>query len=100
MLLIGAVLITGASISALARGFGRGGRRVFLGGRGVAETVVKSREGRHKERTLAAETEDGPTDVMSTYPEADEFEPTVALVEDQVDDDSEAATRGLQPGAR
>ncbi len=93
ILLIGAVLITGASISALARGFGRGGRRVFLGGRGVAETVVKSREGRHKERTLAADTEDGPTDVMSTYPEADQFEPTVALVEDQVDEDSEAATQ-------
>ena len=93
MLVVGAVLVTGTSISALARGFGRGGRRVFLGGRGMAETVVRSREDRHKERTLAAETEDGPTDVMSTYPEADEFEPTVALVEDQPDEDAEAATQ-------
>ena len=35
------------------------------------------------------DTEAGPTDVMSAYPEEDELEPTVALVEDEVDEEEE-----------
>ena len=82
MLVIGGLLVTGTSISSLFKGIGRGVRRVFLGGRGVAQTLVKSRE----EKTYSFETQAGETDVMSAYPEEeDEFEPTVALVEDEPD---------------
>jgi DNA segregation ATPase FtsK/SpoIIIE, S-DNA-T family len=81
ILAVGVVLVTGVSIPAIFGGLGRGLRRIFLGGRMMAQTVSKSRGDRQQQRTLAFETEAGPTDVMSTYPEADEFEPTVALVE-------------------
>jgi DNA segregation ATPase FtsK/SpoIIIE, S-DNA-T family len=86
MLVIGGVLVTGSSISAVCRGLGRGARRVFLGGREVTQTVVRSRADRREARTSAFETQAGPTDVMSTYPEDDDFEPTVALVEDEQDE--------------
>jgi DNA segregation ATPase FtsK/SpoIIIE, S-DNA-T family len=59
---------------------------VFRGGRDFAQTVAKSREGRREEKTYAFETDPGPTDVMSTYPEDDDFEPTVAVVEDEPED--------------
>ncbi|HVC07750.1 MAG TPA: DNA translocase FtsK [Solirubrobacterales bacterium] len=84
ILVVGGVLVTGASISAVFRGLGRGTRRVFLGSRDVAQTVVKGREDRREAKTSTFETAAGATDVMSTYPEEEEdFEPTVALVEDQ-----------------
>jgi DNA segregation ATPase FtsK/SpoIIIE, S-DNA-T family len=86
MLVVGGVLLSGTSISSIFRGAGRGLRRVFLGGRDVAQTVAKSREGRREEKTYAFETDPGPTDVMSTYPEDDDFEPTVAVVEDEPED--------------
>ncbi len=82
MLVAGGLLVTGTSISTLFRGIGRGLRRVFLGGRDVAQTVAKSRQGRREEKTFAFETQAGATDVMSAYPEEDEVEPTVALVEE------------------
>jgi DNA segregation ATPase FtsK/SpoIIIE, S-DNA-T family len=82
MLLVGGLLVTGTSISTLFRGIGRGLRRVFLGSRGVAQTAVQSRRDRTEEKTFAFETEPGPTDVMSAYPEGDEVEPTVALIEE------------------
>jgi DNA segregation ATPase FtsK/SpoIIIE, S-DNA-T family len=86
MLVVGGMLLTGTSISSLLRGIGRGVRRVFLGGRGVAQTVARSRTERREAKTSAFETQVGPTDVMSAYPEEDEdFEPTVALIEDEVD---------------
>ena len=100
MLAVGGLLLTGTSISALFRGFGRGLRRVFLGGRGVAQTVVKSREAKREERTYSFETQAGETDVMSAYPEEDEFEPTVALVEDAVDEgvgEEEPVTQDFLP---
>ena len=81
ILAIGAVLVSGSSISSVSRGFGRGLRRLFLGGRDMAQTVIKTRKGGPQGKGSAFETVAGPTDVMSTYPEADEFEPTVALVE-------------------
>jgi S-DNA-T family DNA segregation ATPase FtsK/SpoIIIE len=82
MLLVGGLLVTGTSISTLVRGVGRGLRRVLLGSRGVAQTAIQSRRDRPEEKTFAFETEPGPTDVMSAYPEEDEVEPTVALVEE------------------
>jgi len=82
MLVVGGLLVTGTSVSALFRGIGRGLRRVFLGSRGAAQTAIQTRRDRQgEERTFAFETA-GPTDVMSAYPEEDEVEPTVALIEE------------------
>jgi S-DNA-T family DNA segregation ATPase FtsK/SpoIIIE len=77
MLAVGTMLVTGTSISTVFRGLGRGVRHTFAGGRGVARTVVRHREARRAGRTF--ETRVGATDVMSGYPESDEFEPTVAV---------------------
>ncbi len=82
MLVSGGLLVTGTSISALFQGIGRGLRRLFLGSRDVAQTVAKSRQDKREEKTFAFETQAGPTDVMSAYPDEDEVEPTVALVEE------------------
>jgi S-DNA-T family DNA segregation ATPase FtsK/SpoIIIE len=82
MLVIGGLLVTGTSISTLFRGIGRGLRRIFLGSRGVAQTAIQSRRDQREEKTFAFETEAGPTDVMSAYPDEEEIEPTVALVEE------------------
>jgi len=88
ILVVGGLLVTGTSISSLFKGIGRGLRRVVLGGRGVAQTMVKSREAKREEKTYSFETQAGETDVMSAYPEEeDEFEPTIALIEDKVDDE-------------
>jgi DNA segregation ATPase FtsK/SpoIIIE, S-DNA-T family len=92
MLVVGALLVTGTSISAIFRGLGRGLRRAFLGGRGVAETAVQGRRDRHEEKTFAFETRVGPTDVMSAYPDEDGVEPTVALAE-ETDEPVEPITR-------
>ncbi|MEX2447674.1 MAG: DNA translocase FtsK [Solirubrobacterales bacterium] len=83
LLAIGAILVTGTSISAVFRGLGRGVRRVFLGGREFAETAIQHRDERRAEKSSGFETAAGPTDVMSAYPEQDDdFEPTVAIAED------------------
>ncbi len=82
MLLVGGLLVTGTSISTLFRGIGRGLRALFLGSRGVADTVARTREARREEKTYGFETEPGPTDVMSAYPDEEEIEPTVALAEE------------------
>jgi S-DNA-T family DNA segregation ATPase FtsK/SpoIIIE len=93
MLAIGALLVTGASIPALLRGVGRGLRAVFLGSRGMADTVVKSREARLQARADAAETLAGPTDVMSAYPDEEEMQPTVALLEEPEEPADEPITQ-------
>jgi DNA segregation ATPase FtsK/SpoIIIE, S-DNA-T family len=83
MLVVGGLLVTGTSVSTLVRGVGRGLTRVFLGSRGVAQTAIQTRRDRQgEEKTFAFETEPGPTDVMSAYPEEDDVEPTVALIEE------------------
>ena len=89
MLLSGGMLLTGTSVSALARGIGRGlratFRSVFAGGDAAARTVVKTHADwrEHREARAEAATLAGQTDVMSSYPEEDEdFEPTVALAEE------------------
>jgi len=93
MLVAGALIVTGTSISSLFRGIGRGLRRLFAGGHGVAQTVARSRQDRREEKTYAFETQAGSTDVMSAYPEEDdEFEPTIAIVEDG-DEPAETATQ-------
>jgi S-DNA-T family DNA segregation ATPase FtsK/SpoIIIE len=87
MLVVGGVLLSGTSISSIFRGVGSGLARIFRGGHGVAQTAVQHRQARRQEQTAGAfETVAGPTDVMSTYPEDDDFEPTVALVEEEPDE--------------
>jgi S-DNA-T family DNA segregation ATPase FtsK/SpoIIIE len=82
MLAVGVMLVTGTSVSAVFRGLGRAAHRTFAGGRGLAETAIQHREDLRAERASAFETQAGPTDVMSAYPEEDdEFEPTVAIAE-------------------
>ena len=82
MLVVGGLLVTGTSISTLFRGLGRGTRRVVLGGRSVTQTAIQHRRDRREQGTYSFETEPGPTDVMSAYPDEEEIEPTVALAED------------------
>jgi S-DNA-T family DNA segregation ATPase FtsK/SpoIIIE len=87
MLAIGAMLVTGTSISTVFRGLGRGVRHTFVGGRDIAQTAIQQREERRGERASAFETQAAPTDVMSTYPEDDDFEPTVAIAEEQPEEE-------------
>jgi DNA segregation ATPase FtsK/SpoIIIE, S-DNA-T family len=89
MLVVGGLLLTGTSVATIFQGIGKGLRRVFLGGRGVAQTVADGRRARQEEKTYAFETQAGPTDVMSAYPDEDELEPTVAVVEEPQDAETE-----------
>jgi S-DNA-T family DNA segregation ATPase FtsK/SpoIIIE len=82
MLVVGGLLVTGTSISSLFRSVGRGASRALLGGRDVTQTAIQHRRDRREEKTFAIETEAGPTDVMSAYPDEEEMEPTVVLAED------------------
>jgi S-DNA-T family DNA segregation ATPase FtsK/SpoIIIE len=89
LLMMGGMLLTGTSVSALARGIGRSLRAifrgVFAGGDAAARTVARTHADwrEHREARAEAATLAGPTDVMSAYPEEDEdFEPTVALAEE------------------
>ena len=91
ILLVGGMLLTGTSVSALARGVGRGlrgiSRGLFHGGNEAARTVARTHaDWREQRETRVAETEAGPTDVMSAYPDTDEFEPTVQLAEEPEDE--------------
>jgi S-DNA-T family DNA segregation ATPase FtsK/SpoIIIE len=93
LLVIGGMLLTGTSVSALTRGLGRGLRAifrgVFAGGDAAARTVAKTHADwrEHREARAEAATLAGRTDVMSSYPEDDEdFEPTVALAEEDESD--------------
>ena len=87
MLASGAMLVTGTSVSTVFRGVGRGVRHTFVGGRDIAQTAIQHREERRGEKSAAFETQAGPTDVMSTYPEDDDFEPTIAIAEDSGEDE-------------
>jgi S-DNA-T family DNA segregation ATPase FtsK/SpoIIIE len=89
MLAVGAMLVTGTSVSTVFRGLGRGVHHTFAGSRGLAETAIQHREDRRAQKSL--ETKVAPTDVMSAYPETDEFEPTVAIGNDFAE-----ATEGSQ----
>jgi S-DNA-T family DNA segregation ATPase FtsK/SpoIIIE len=96
MLIAGGMILAGTSISALARGIGRGLRAIFAGGAkgsgATARTVKQNseewrrRRGERDERT--AETKAAKTDVMSDYPDEDDesFAPTVALADEKDDD--------------
>src|SRR4051812_41039114 len=90
LLLVGGMLLTGTSVSALARGIGRSlralFRSVFAGGDAAARTVARTHADwrEHREARAEAATLAGQTDVMSAYPEEDDdFEPTVALAEEE-----------------
>ncbi len=93
MVAIGVLLVTGTSISTVFGGIGRGLRRTFLGGRDIAQTAIQHREAwreerdrnRSQDKAYSFETQAGSTDVMSTYPEDDDLEPTVAVAEDEPD---------------
>ncbi|HEU5142648.1 MAG TPA: DNA translocase FtsK [Solirubrobacterales bacterium] len=101
MIVVGTLLITGTSVSAVARGISRGLRRVFLGSREVAQTAIQQRDARreerdrerHQDRTYAFETQADATDVMSAYPEEDDLEPTIAVAEDPVEAADEPVTQ-------
>jgi S-DNA-T family DNA segregation ATPase FtsK/SpoIIIE len=101
LLLAGGMLLTGTSVSALVRGLGRGTRSVFKGSHSAAQTVARTHaewaEDRSERRTKAIETEAGPTDVMSAYPDEDDegFAPTVALAEDD-DEPFDSSIFGVQ----
>ncbi|HET7120347.1 MAG TPA: DNA translocase FtsK [Solirubrobacterales bacterium] len=89
LLVVGGMLLTGTSVSTLARGIGRSIRAVFRaifsGGDAAARTVAKTHADwrQHRDARAEAATLAGPTDVMSSYPENDDdFEPTVALAEE------------------
>jgi DNA segregation ATPase FtsK/SpoIIIE, S-DNA-T family len=88
MLLAGGMLLTGTSVSTLARGIARGlhtvFRAVFFSGTEAAQTVSRTHaDWRERREANPEETGAGPTDVMSSYPEDDEdFEPTVALADE------------------
>ena len=92
ILLSGGMLLTGTSVSALARGVGRGTRAttraIFHGGDAAARTVARTHADWQEQRQSRAETPTvaGETDVMSTYPDTDEFEPTVQLAEEPEDE--------------
>ncbi|MGN6815643.1 MAG: DNA translocase FtsK, partial [Solirubrobacterales bacterium] len=111
LLVVGGMLLTGTSVSALARGIGRSLRTIFrgifVGGDAAARTVAKTHADwrEHREARAEAATLAGPTDVMSSYPEENEdFEPTVALAEEDsfdaqiFDADTETETHILPAG--
>jgi S-DNA-T family DNA segregation ATPase FtsK/SpoIIIE len=86
LLLVGGMLLTGTSVSALATGIGRAlravFRAVFFSGTEAAGTIARHHdEWRERRDELAEEKK---TDVMASYPDEDddEFEPTVALAEE------------------
>jgi DNA segregation ATPase FtsK/SpoIIIE, S-DNA-T family len=90
MLVAGGMLLTGTSVSALARGIGHGLKVVFFGGVKASETTARtarqsSEEWRQRRDDRTAVTKEGKTDVMRDYPEDDDVEPTVALTDN--DDD-------------
>jgi S-DNA-T family DNA segregation ATPase FtsK/SpoIIIE len=89
LLLVGGMLLTGTSVSDLAKGIGRSLRALFrglfAGGEATARTVAKTHADwrEHRDARAEAATLAGATDVMSAYPEDEEdFEPTVALAEE------------------
>ncbi|HET9185324.1 MAG TPA: DNA translocase FtsK, partial [Solirubrobacterales bacterium] len=96
MLIAGGMILTGTSISALARGIGRGLRALFVGGAKGSEATARTvRQGSEEWRRRRGErdgrtavTRAAKTDVMSDYPDEDDesFAPTVALAEDKDDD--------------
>jgi DNA segregation ATPase FtsK/SpoIIIE, S-DNA-T family len=88
VLLVGGMLLTGTSVSSLARGVGRGLRRLFHGGDAAARTVARTHADWREQRQTRSEAETmaGATDVMSSYPDTDEFEPTVQLAEEPEDE--------------
>ena len=103
LLVVGGMLLTGTSVSALVRGIGRAlrgaFRGVFAGGDAAARTVAKTHADwrEHREARAEAATLAGATDVMSSYPEEDEdFEPTVALADE--DDELDAAVYDAETG--
>jgi S-DNA-T family DNA segregation ATPase FtsK/SpoIIIE len=92
LLVVGGMLLTGTSVSSLIRSLGRAvralSRGAFAGGDAAARTVARTHADwrQHREARAEAATLAGATDVMSSYPEDDEdFEPTVALAEDDED---------------
>ena len=90
MLVAGGMLLTGTSVSALARGIGHGLKVLFFGGVKASEATARtarqgSEEWRQRRDERTAVTKEAQTDVMRDYPEDDDVEPTVALADN--DDD-------------
>ncbi|HTT93344.1 MAG TPA: DNA translocase FtsK [Solirubrobacterales bacterium] len=90
MLVAGGMLLTGTSVSALARGIGHGLKVVFFGGVQASEATARtarqgSEEWRRRRDERTGETKAGKTDVMRDYPEDDDVEPTVAMAPEDED---------------
>jgi DNA segregation ATPase FtsK/SpoIIIE, S-DNA-T family len=106
MLAVGTMLVTGTSVSTVLRGLGRGLGHTARGSRDLAQTAIQHRgarrEERHAAKTYPFETQANPTDVMSDYPENDEFEPTVAMGADDFagasDEVADLANQGFRGG--
>jgi S-DNA-T family DNA segregation ATPase FtsK/SpoIIIE len=99
ILLVGGMLLTGTSVSTLARAVGRGVkatfRGVFHGSDAAARTVARTHaDWRERQTRSEAATLAGETDVMSSYPDTDEFEPTVQLAEEPEDEPDLAIAAG------
>jgi DNA segregation ATPase FtsK/SpoIIIE, S-DNA-T family len=87
LLLAGGMLLTGTSVSTLVRGLARGVHAVwhaiFFSGTEAARSVGRAHDEWRERREDGREGDEEPTDVMSSYPEDEEdFEPTIALAED------------------
>ncbi|HEY1853366.1 MAG TPA: DNA translocase FtsK [Solirubrobacterales bacterium] len=99
MLVSGCTLLTGTSVSTLARGIGRGLHTLFIGSGDAARTAARTHADWREDRQLRrdeAETVAGLTDVMKGYPEEDDdFEPTVALADEDEDPTADFAAPGL-----
>ena len=94
LLLVGGMLLTGTSVSALLTGIGRGaraaGHAIFISGSEATQTVARQHaDWREQRAERAQEGSEEETDVMASYPEEDDdFEPTVALADDDEFDTS------------
>jgi DNA segregation ATPase FtsK/SpoIIIE, S-DNA-T family len=106
MLAVGAMLVTGTSVSTVFRGLGRGVGHTARGSRDLARTAIQHRDARREEKQAEKaypfETQANQTDVMSDYPETDEFEPTIAMATDDLagasDEVAGQADQGFQGG--
>jgi DNA segregation ATPase FtsK/SpoIIIE, S-DNA-T family len=83
LLATGALLLTGTSIATFVSASGRALRRARTGGGEIARTMTLARGGHAEPAFEGFETEPGPTDLMSEYPDEAELEPTVAILDDE-----------------
>ncbi len=81
----GVLLLTGTSIATFLAASGHAVRKAGAGSGDMARTVVNLRRGSETgaDPTRHLVEDEEVTDVMSAYPEGDEFEPTVSVLDDE-----------------